>query len=186
MLSIDAIRAQFETNVFGVMRCQQGVLPAMRRQGAGKIINLSSMGGVWGQPFNDAYCASKFALEGMSEAQAALFRTFGVYVTCVQPGGIKTSFLKNARRPDLASIPAAYHAPLQSTMAAYASSSSAQSADEVADAIIAGVVEVAEPPLKLQTNPSTAPIFEGQLKDPTGAWGVQAATQRFLAPAPSA
>ena len=181
MISMEDIKAQFETNVFGVMRCQRAVLPAMRKQRAGKIINLSSIGGVWGQPFNDAYCAPKFALEGLSESQAAVLRTFGVYVTNVQPGGIKTAFMRNCKMPDVAAMPSEYGAALQSTMAAYAAGGgAAQSAEEVAKSIIDQVVDVAEPPLKVQTNAATAPVFEGQLKDTTGEWGVQAAAKRFL------
>jgi len=186
MLPMDDIRSQFETNVFGAIRCQQAVLPAMRQQGAGKIVLLSSVGGVWGQPFNDAYCASKFALEGLAESQAALFRGFGVRVCCVQPGAIRTAFIANAKRPDMAKVPAEYHAPLQRTMAAYQRSGQAapdtsQTPDEVAQIIIDRVVAVAEPPLKVQTNPAIAAVFEGQLKDTTGEWGVQAAAKRFLA-----
>eukprot|EP00656_Telonema_subtile_P011377 TRINITY_DN15612_c0_g1_i1.p1 TRINITY_DN15612_c0_g1~~TRINITY_DN15612_c0_g1_i1.p1 ORF type:complete len:247 (-),score=60.16 TRINITY_DN15612_c0_g1_i1:52-792(-) len=122
MVSMEDATAQFDTNFFGVIRCQKAVLPAMRQQKSGKIINVSSVGGVWGQPFNDVYCASKFALEGMSESQAALFRTFGVRVTCVQPGAIKTAFVTNLKRPDFETMPVDYQAPLQSTMAAYQSS----------------------------------------------------------------
>lgn len=182
MVSMEAIKEQFETNVYGVMRCQQAILPTMRKQRAGKIINISSIGGIWGQPFNDVYCASKFALEGMSESQAALFRTFGVHVTCVEPGAIKTNFVANVKRPDMATVPSEYHAPLQSTVAAYAKSgsSASQSADEVAQVIVDKVLAVDEPPLKVQTNPATAPIFAGQLKDTSGEWGVEAAAKRFL------
>ena len=105
MVSMETVIAQYQTNVFGVIRMQQAVLPTMREQRSGKIINVSSVGGVWGQPFNDVYCGSKFALEGMSEAQAAVFRTFGVHITCVQPGAIKTAFVSNAKRPDMGLVP---------------------------------------------------------------------------------
>eukprot|EP00122_Pirum_gemmata_P015413 Pgem_evm1s14406 len=62
-LSMEDCQRQFNTNFFGVIRCQKAVLPFMRAQKSGRIINLSSVGGIWGQPFNDVYCASKFALE---------------------------------------------------------------------------------------------------------------------------
>merc|ERR550514_772263 len=63
----------------------------------------------------------------MAESQAAVFRTFGVHVTCVEPGAIKTNFMSNVKRPDMAAVPAEYHAPLQSTAAA------AQGADQPRD-----------------------------------------------------
>lgn len=182
MLSMDDVSAQFETNLYGPIRCQKAILPAMRAQRSGKIINVSSVGGVWGQPFNDVYCASKFALEGLSESQAPLFRTFGVRTTCVQPGAIKTSFVANVKRPDMANVPSEYHAALQSTMSAYGeSSAAAQSQEEVAQAIIDQVVAVDEPPLKVQTNPEIQHVFEMQLADTTGEAGVSMAAERFLA-----
>lgn len=185
MVPIETVKKQFETNVFGVVRTQQAILPAMRAQKSGKIINISSVGGVWGQPFNDVYCASKFALEGMSEAQAAVFRTFGVYVTNVQPGAIRSKFITNAARPDMTKIPAEYVKPLQSTVASFqntaASASASQSPEEVAQSIIDQVIKVENPPLKVQTNPGIAKVFEGQLMDTTGEWGVQTAHDRFIA-----
>merc|ERR1719296_299548 len=69
MISMDMTKKQFETNVFGVIRCTQAALPVMRAQKSGKIVYISSIGGVWGQCFNDVYCASKFAVEGMAESQ---------------------------------------------------------------------------------------------------------------------
>lgn len=78
MVSMDTMQQQLNTNVLGVIRCTKAVLPQMRKQKSGKIIYVSSVGGVWGQPFNDIYCASKFAVEGLAESQAPLFKTFGV------------------------------------------------------------------------------------------------------------
>eukprot|EP00009_Paramoeba_aestuarina_P005559 CAMPEP_0201516816 /NCGR_PEP_ID=MMETSP0161_2-20130828/8067_1 /ASSEMBLY_ACC=CAM_ASM_000251 /TAXON_ID=180227 /ORGANISM="Neoparamoeba aestuarina, Strain SoJaBio B1-5/56/2" /LENGTH=288 /DNA_ID=CAMNT_0047914099 /DNA_START=152 /DNA_END=1018 /DNA_ORIENTATION=+ len=181
MLSMDQVKSQFETNVYGVIRCQKAVLPTMRKQRSGKIVNLSSVGGVWGQPFNDVYCASKFAIEGMAESQAAVFRTFGVRVTSVQPGAIKTAFWQNVDRPDMAKVPAEYHAPLQSTMAAYAQSGGAgQTPEEVAQVIIDKVISVDEPPLKVQTSEVIMPVVKGQLVDTTGEFGVDIAVKRFM------
>lgn len=174
-----AIKAQFETNVFGVMRCQKAVLPSMRAQRSGKIINVSSIGGVWGQPFNDVYCASKFALEGMTQAQAGVFRTFGVYTTVVEPGGIKTAFIGNATKPTM--LPEEYKEPLGTTMAGYGggSPSASQTAEEVAQAIIDQVVAVAEPPVRVQTNPAIQGVFDGLLADTTGQKGLEM-QKRFL------
>lgn len=179
-MDMDAMRAQMDTNLFGVIRCQKAVLPFMRQQKSGKIVNISSIGGIWGQPFNDIYCASKFAVEGLSESQAALFRTFGVRVTCVEPGGIKSSFLHNAVRPDMTKMPADYHGPIASTMKAYAAGSSSQTPDEVADSIIQQVIDVAEPPLRVQVNPAIQKVFETQLADVSGEAGVALSATRFL------
>lgn len=181
MLSMQAIKEQFETNLFGVIRCQQAALPTMRKQKRGKIVAISSVGGVWGQPFNDVYCASKFALEGLFESQAALFRTMGIWCTNVQPGAIKTAFVSNAKMPDMSKMPEEYKAPLASTFAAYQKSGGgAQSPEEIADIINQQVVMVAQPPLKLQPNPKIQTVFAAQLSDPTGETGVKMAADRFL------
>lgn len=181
MLDMAACKGQFETNFFGVIRCQQAVLPLMRQQKSGKIINMSSVGGVWGQPCNDVYCASKFALEGMTESQAAVFRTFGVHTSLVQPGAIKTAFAQNAERPDMTKVPADYVPVLESVLASFAKSGAVgQTAEEVAQVIVEQCVQVAEPPLRVQTNPAIQAVFEMQLATPNGEPGVQAAKARFL------
>ncbi|CAJ1404514.1 unnamed protein product [Effrenium voratum] len=181
-ISMEAMKAQMETNLFGVIRCQKACLPFMRAQKSGKIINISSVGGVYGQPFNDIYCASKFALEGMIESQAPVFRTFGVYVSCVQPGAIKSSFFQNAQRPDPSKLPAEYAQPLQSTLEAYrTSASSGQTPEEVADVIIQQIVEAAEPPVRVQTNPSIQFVFEQQCgKNVAGDVAFATSKARFL------
>lgn len=180
MLDMARMKAQFETNVFGAIRCQQAVLPSMRQQRSGKIINISSVGGIWGQPFNDIYCASKFALEGLSESQAALFRTFGVRVTCVEPGAIKSAFVENAKRPDMTMVPAEYQKALAEVGAVYAQGVTGQTSDEVAEVIMTKVVDVADPPLRVQTNPAIQAVFDQQLKDTSGEAGVAMATNRFF------
>jgi NAD(P)-dependent dehydrogenase (short-subunit alcohol dehydrogenase family) len=90
--SIAEAKAQFETNFWGCVRVVQAVLPHMRAQGAGRIVLISSIGGVIGIPFQAYYSASKFALEGFAEATAYEVAPFGVHVTLVQPGNIATDF----------------------------------------------------------------------------------------------
>ncbi len=94
-LSIDEIKNQFETNFLGVIRVCQTVLPEMRNQGSGLIINISSIGGVMGIPFQGAYSASKFALEGMTEAMRIEVKPFGIRVVLIEPGDFKTQFTAN-------------------------------------------------------------------------------------------
>lgn len=86
------VRRQFETNVFGLLRLTQLVLPGMRRQGWGKIVNLSSMGGRMTLPGGGIYHATKYAIEAMSDALRFEVRGFGVDVIIIEPGAIKTEF----------------------------------------------------------------------------------------------
>ncbi len=88
--SIEEAKAQMETNFFGVLRVCRAVLPIMREQGRGHIINISSLAGVLGLPFSGLYSASKFALEGMSESLRLETRRFGVRVVLIEPGDFRT------------------------------------------------------------------------------------------------
>lgn len=92
----DALRAQFETNVFGVHQLSRALLPAFRRQGCGRIVNVSSVLGRASVPMLGCYCASKFALEALSDALRIELRGTGVWVALVEPGAIVTEFRKNA------------------------------------------------------------------------------------------
>ncbi|WP_374947535.1 oxidoreductase [Agreia sp.] len=85
-------RKQFDVNVFGVMRLTQAVLPIMRRQGSGKIVNVTSVGGKIYTPFGAWYHGTKFALEGMSDALRLELAPFGIDVIVVEPGAIKTEW----------------------------------------------------------------------------------------------
>jgi len=95
--SIDEARAQLETNFFGALRVCRAVLPIMRAQRDGYIVNVSSLAGVLGLPFSGLYSASKFALEGMSESLRFEARRFGIKVVLIEPGDFRTG-LPGARR----------------------------------------------------------------------------------------
>ena len=91
------IRWVTDVNYLGVVFCTQSVLPFMRKQKSGQIISLSSVGGLVGQPFNELYCAAKFAVEGFMEALSTYISDpFNIKITCVEPGGISTEFMKSA------------------------------------------------------------------------------------------
>ncbi len=85
-------RAQFETNVFGAVWVTQAVLPILREQGSGHIIQVSSIGGISAFPNIGVYNASKWALEGFSQALAQEVADFGIHVTIVEPGGFSTDW----------------------------------------------------------------------------------------------
>jgi NAD(P)-dependent dehydrogenase (short-subunit alcohol dehydrogenase family) len=91
-VAMDAVRRQFETNVFGLSRLVQLVLPAMRRGGRGRIVNISSMGGRITFPAGGYYHASKYAVEAISDALRVEVAQFGIDVVLVEPGMIRTGF----------------------------------------------------------------------------------------------
>jgi NAD(P)-dependent dehydrogenase (short-subunit alcohol dehydrogenase family) len=91
-LSIEEIKTQYETNFYGVIRVTQAILPIMRKQGSGRIVNISSGAGRFGYPGGSAYVSTKFALEGLSESMAYELEPFGIKVVLVEPGVIRTNF----------------------------------------------------------------------------------------------
>ena len=93
----EEIDLQMGTNFMGCVNLCQAVLPYMRKQRSGKIVNLSSIGGVMGLPWQGFYSASKFAIEGFSEALAAEVRSFGIRVAMVEPGDFATGFTASRR-----------------------------------------------------------------------------------------
>ena len=95
-LSVEEIKSQFETNFFGVIRLTQQVLPIMRKQKSGTIVNVSSGAGRIGFPGMSAYVSSKFALEGLSESMSYELEPFGIKSVIIEPGVIRTNFKKNA------------------------------------------------------------------------------------------
>lgn len=115
-LSVEEMRAQFETNFFAPFRLIKAVLHGMVRRGSGTIVNISSVEGRLATPFNGAYAASKFALEGLSEALRVELWPLGVRVAVVEPGLFRTNFSKNqviADRVRSGELPNHYHSCVQ-------------------------------------------------------------------------
>jgi len=95
---VEEARAQMETNFLGVFRVCRAVLPIMRRQHGGYIVNISSIGGLIGIPFQSLYSASKFAVEGFTEALRAEVHRFGIRVVMIEPGDFHTGFTAHRRK----------------------------------------------------------------------------------------
>ena len=118
--SMDEIKAQFETNFFGAVRVMQAVIPMMRKQRAGIIVNTTSLGGRISFPLNSPYHATKFALDGLSESIQFELEPFGIKIIVIEPGGVGSNFLKNLKWA--ANAPDPFNSPyksMQNSMSEY-------------------------------------------------------------------
>ena len=104
-VSIEDFKKQFETNFFSIVRIIQEVAPTMRKQNSGIIVNISSVVGRMGLPGSPAYISTKFALEGLSECLRYELGQFGINVTMIEPGVIKTNFFDSMKIPESKSDP---------------------------------------------------------------------------------
>lgn len=147
-LTLDELRALMETMFFGAVAVTKAILPHLRKQGSGTIVQISSMGGQLSQPGFGAYCAAKFALEGLSEALAAEVAPFGLRVLIVEPGAFRTEF-GGARMHRSREIEA-YRVSTGDTRAAIDTMDGTQPGDpEKAAAAILDVLRADDPPLRL-------------------------------------
>ena len=92
--SMDEIKGQFETNFFGAVRVMQAVIPVMREQKSGKIVNIASMGGRIAVPIHSGYCKTYFSGEGLSESTKYELEPFGIKVILIEPGAVGSAFGK--------------------------------------------------------------------------------------------
>jgi short-subunit dehydrogenase len=113
---LDEIKTQYETNVFGLIRTTQAVLPIMRNQRSGMIVNISSGAGRFGYPTGSAYVSTKFALEGLSESMLYEVEPFGIKVILIEPGVIKTNFFNSSVLAKKSQDPNSPYAPLMKGM----------------------------------------------------------------------
>lgn len=95
MHSLYELKSQFDVNFFGMVNMVNKIFPIMKKNGSGLIINISSIGGVMGLPFQGAYSASKFAIEGYSESLRLELNKFNIKVVVIRPGDVKTSVVQN-------------------------------------------------------------------------------------------
>ncbi len=144
-VDIEAGKGVFETNFWGIIRCTQAVLPAMREQGSGHIVNISSVAGRIAAIGQVVYSASKWAVEAMSENLAQEVAPFGIRVSIIEPGVTRTAILpKNMGHPE----PTAYAAPYRRMLQFYARGIVANTpAEEVAE-VIHGALEDPAPKLR--------------------------------------
>lgn len=96
-ITTQEIKKQFETNFFGAIRLIKAIVPIMRKQGNGTIVNISSMVGRFAVPLNSAYVSSKFAVEGLSESISFELEEFGIRVIVIEPGVVKSDFFHNVK-----------------------------------------------------------------------------------------
>jgi NAD(P)-dependent dehydrogenase (short-subunit alcohol dehydrogenase family) len=159
-----------DVNFFGVWRCALAVLPIMRRAKSGRIITVSSIGGLIGQPFNDAYCAAKFAVEGMMESLAPVAKCFGVHITLVEPGPVNTEFVATVTKHRAQTATIDDYAPL---LERYINNSrqvfatAGQTGDDIA-AVIVESATAATPHLRYQTSELAKSIAGRKYVDVTG------------------
>jgi NAD(P)-dependent dehydrogenase (short-subunit alcohol dehydrogenase family) len=137
-LSMEEIKTQYETNLFGLVRVIQAVLPTMRKQRSGRILNLSSGAGLFGYPGGSAYVSSKFAVEGLSESMAYELEPFGIRVILIEPGFVQTNFANSMVVAKKAQDPTSPYSQMMQRIAASSSelAKSGSSADLVANVIL--------------------------------------------------
>lgn len=146
-ISEEDARAQIETNVFGALWVTQAALPFMREQGSGHILQVSSIGGISAFPNVGAYHASKWALEGFSQALAQEVEDFGIHVTLIEPGGFSTDWAGPSAKK---STDIAAYDPVRKKAAELRSARQATPGDPVATrAALLKVVDAEKPPLRV-------------------------------------
>ena len=172
VLTVDDFRSAMEVNFFGVVALTRAALPHLRAR-HGRIVTISSVGGAVGQPFNEAYCAAKFAVEGFLESLQPVAKTVGVGVHIIEPGAVSSEFVANAGFDPtaMAAAAGAYAPALSAYMArttAQFASSNAQTPDEVAQTVLASLQDE-NPAFRIQTSVGARAFVANKLSDLDGS-----------------
>lgn len=176
-----------DINFMGVVRCTKAVIGHMRVARAGHVINITSVGGLIGQPFNEIYCAAKFAVEGYTESMASYITpSFGINFTAIEPGGIRTDFVDNVMKHVGATggmLDDEYLPILQKYIGgsqARQDEGAYQTADEVADVVI-GVIDAPTPPIRIRTSKWSEDLCHWKTQiDPDGTKQQASIVAQFL------
>jgi len=170
----EEIQWVMDVNFMGVVRCTKAVIPHMRQAKSGHIINISSVGGLVGQPFNEIYCAAKFAVEGYTESMACYIQPyFNINFTIVEPAGIQTEFANNVfkqlqstggmKDDDYRPILDKYIGGARNRMDGLY-----QTPDQVAEVVV-DCIESPEPPIRTRTSKWSREFCDLKTQaDPTG------------------
>ncbi|NP_001244158.1 estradiol 17-beta-dehydrogenase 1 [Callithrix jacchus] len=172
-LGEDAVGSVLDVNVAGTVRMLQAFLPEMKRRGSGRVLVTGSMGGLMGLPFNDVYCASKFALEGLCESLAVLLPPFGVHVSLIECGPVHTPFMQKVLggpgwmldRTDTRTR-RLFHQYLQHNKEIFREA--AQHPEEVVEVFLTAL-RAPKPALRYFTTERFLPLQQMRLDDPSGS-----------------
>ncbi len=171
----EEINWQLNLNLMGVIRMTKAVLPIMRSQREGRVINISSVGGLVGQPFNEIYCAAKFGVEGYTESLTSYIQPeFNIKFTIIEPGGIQSEFMPNImnhltqtggiQEDEYTHLYNSYVSDIKENYGHDAS----QSTHEVAQVILK-TIEMKEPPIRTRTSDWSETFTNIKIKlDPDG------------------
>src|SRR2546427_2395740 len=166
------LRRTMDVNFFGVWRVTRAVLPSMRAARSGRIVSVTSVGGLIGQPFNDAYCAAKFAVEGWMESLAPVVKRLGIHVALVEPGPVNTEFVPTLRQ-SIAGRAELESEPYRPLLAAYVAGTQeafgtvGQTGDDVARVIVEAAT-AESPHLRYVTSEVVRGLVARKYVDPTG------------------
>jgi len=177
-LDLATVREQLEVNYLGVVALTKLVLPGMREAGHGRVVTVTSVGGAVGQPFADAYCGAKFAVEGFMQSLAVVMERFGVWVSVIEPAAVASDFVSNAQLPTDADDPYAQllAAYLERSRGAFANAQSAADAG----AAIASCATAQSYAFRWQTSPGATAFVGMSLADLDGE-RVLGATRSWIA-----
>jgi len=180
--TLDDVRQVMEVNFFGVVQVAKAALPHLRASG-GRLVTVTSVGGVVGQPFNEAYCAAKFAVEGFMESLAPVAASVGVSVSVVEPGAVASEFVANVGLDLTEAVAAAgaYAPALEAYLGRVRAqfASAAQTPDEAADTVVRALT-ADRPAFRLQTSDAARGFVGVKLADLDGS-AVQSFTGGWIA-----
>lgn len=151
--SIEEARATMETNFMGTLRVCRMVLPLMRAKKSGLIVNVSSIGGLMGLPFQGLYSASKYAVEGLTEALRMEVRRFGIQVVLLEPGDIHTSFTANRRSTQETDADLVYREQYLSALAKIEADEKGGPPPQIAALLLARIVNAPRPRARYVVGP---------------------------------
>ncbi|MCX4748861.1 SDR family oxidoreductase [Kitasatospora sp. NBC_01287] len=178
--SVEQVRAVMEVNFFGVVQVTRAALPLLRAS-RGRLITVTSVGGVVGQPFNEAYCAAKFAVEGFMESLAPVAATTGVTVSVVEPGAVASEFVANVGiDPDAVAAAGPYGPALAKYLERVQGAFANAQTSEGAAASIIEVLAAEKPAFRVQTSEAARAFTAVKLADQDGS-AVQGLTTGWVA-----
>ncbi len=173
--SIEEVRALFETNLFGVLRVCRAALPTMREQGSGTIVNISSIAGRIGLPYQGLYSATKFAVEGVTEALRMEVRPFGIKVILIEPGDFHTGFTGNRKYTVASEKNPAYQERFQRAIKVAESDEESGSSPERIARLLYRILQKSSPKVRYSVGAASqraAAVLKGILPSKLFEWGL--------------